>query len=51
MEQEEKPSRPWREIAEEASTEKNSKRLNELAKQLVAALEDEEAQKKKRHSG
>lgn len=35
-----KPTRLWQEIAQEASTEKDSKKLNDLCKELDHALDE-----------
>jgi hypothetical protein len=35
------PSRPWRTIAQELSTEKNQKRIGELSGELLAALNEQ----------
>ncbi len=44
MSENEKPTRSWQEIAEEASREKDSKRLEQLSEELERAL-DERAKK------
>jgi hypothetical protein len=47
MEREDKPLRTWREIAEEASREKDPDRLKKLAEELLEALGQDELQKRR----
>jgi hypothetical protein len=46
LRQNEKPFRHWREIAEEASREKDPKKLNDLAEELDRALTERDNQDK-----
>ena len=39
-----KPGRPWREIAEEVSTERDSDKVAELSQELIQALDKENKQ-------
>jgi len=36
-----KPERPWREIAEEVSTESDSEKVAELSQELIKALDEQ----------
>ncbi len=42
-----KPAQSWRDIAQEASQEKDTKRLSELTKKLLEELDKQKTEKKR----